>query len=215
MQKLFDSKVIFKQGNPTYYDRKVWNSFSDDTTKQPNQKIDFGSYVPGTLPTSSSPMSLAVSQHNNPEAWEALQLAVGRYFANDIRYSQSGSVITDFFVDMNVEFTANNTRQLSHIIKIYATKKLENPSMTSAEFMKEFNDYLTLLDTSQKNIQNILFRQLNQDLPNVREIDDKIESSMKGDVVKLNYMNSSKPLTINGFRVVIFKRELFLRTSYS
>lgn len=194
MQKLFDSKVIFKQGNPTYYDRKVWNSFSDDTTKQPNQKIDFGTYVPGTLPTSSSPMSLAVSQHNNPEAWEALQLAVGRYFADDIRYTPSGSVITDFFVDMDVEFTANNTRLLSHIIKIYATKKLENPSMTSAEFMKEFNDYLTLLDTSQKNIQNILFRQLNQDLPNVREIDDKIESSMKGDVVKLELYEFFKTL---------------------
>ena len=195
MQKLFDSKVIFKQGNPTYYDRKVWNSFSDDSSKQPNQKIDFGTYVPGTLPTSSSPMSLAVSQHNNPEAWEALQLAVGRYFGDGIRYTASGSVITDFFVEMNVEFTANNVRQLSHIIKMYATRRMENPHLYySGLFMSEFNEYLDLLNTSQENIQNILFRQLNQDLPTVRETDDKIESSMKGDVVKLELYEFFKTL---------------------
>jgi len=194
VQKLFDSKVIYKQGNPSYYDRRVWNSFSDDTTYQPNQKIDFGSYIPNTLPTSGGTISLAASQANNLQAWEALQLSVGRYLATGYDYSSNGSVITDFFVDMDIEFNESNVRQLSHIIKIYASQKFENPSMTASQFMNNFNDYLSLLNTSQQDIQNVLFRQLNQDLPSIIQDEDKIESSMKGDVVKLELYEFFKTL---------------------
>ena len=194
VKKLFDSKLIYKQGNPSYYDRRVWNSFSDDTTYQPNQKIEFGNYIPNTLPTSGGTISLAASQANNPEAWEALQLSVGRYLATGYDYSSNGSVITDFFVDMDIEFNEGNVRQLSHIIKMFASQKFENPSMTASQFMNNFNDYLSLLNTSQQDIQNVLFRQLNQDLPSIIQDEDKIESSMKGDVVKLELYEFFKTL---------------------
>lgn len=194
VQKLLDVKVIFKQGNPTYYDRRVWNSFSDDTSRHPNQKLDFGNYIPNTLPTSGGTVDLATSQANHPESWEALRLSVGEYFADRYQYSSNGSVITDFFVEMDVDFTPTNIRRLSHIIKIYATQKFEDPSMTSNQFMSKFNDYLDLLTTSQNNIQNILFRQLNKNLENVREEQEKISSSMKGDVVKLELYEFFKTL---------------------
>ena len=194
IRRLLDSKVIYKQGNPTYYDRKVWNSFSSDDSYHPNQKINFGNYVVNSLPTAGGSITLAQSQANYPEAWEALNLSVGRYFADGYVYTNSGSVITDFFVDMNVEFTETNVRLLSHIIKMYATQKFKNPSMTKANFDTMFNDYLSLLNTSQQDIQNILFRKLNQDLPNITEENDKIESSMKGDVVKLELYEFFKTL---------------------
>lgn len=194
VQKLFDFKVIFKQGNPSNFNRRVWNSFSNDTQNNPNQKINFGEYVNGTLPTSGGTITVAQSISNNPDAWEALRLSVGKYRADRIKYTNNGSVITDFFPDMNVEFTANNVRLLSHIIKMYASQKFERPNLTSSEFMNEFNDYLKLLNDSQRDIQDILFKQLNTDLPNFTTEEDKIESSIKGDVVKLELYDFFKTL---------------------
>lgn len=194
VQKLFDFKVIFKQGNPSNFNRRVWNSFSNITENNPNQKINFGEYVNETLPTSGGTITLSQSIDKNPDAWEALRLTVGKYRADGIKYSNNGSVITDFFPEMNVEFTANNVRQLSHIIKMYATQKFERPNLTASEFMNEFNEYLTLLNDSQREIQNILFKQLNTKLPNFTTEEDKIESSIKGDVVKLELYDFFKTL---------------------
>jgi len=194
VQKLMDVKTIFKQGNPSYFNRRVWGSFSDDTTYIPNQRINFGKYVPNSLPQSTNNQTLAISESQNSEAWEALKLSVGKYRVSGYTYSDDGSVITDFFPEMDIEFTEANVRQLSHIIKIYATKKFENPSMTSSRFMNDFNDYLKLLDKSQDNIQNILFRDLNKILPKNSETEQKIESSMKGDVAKLELYEFFKTL---------------------
>ena len=42
----------------------------------------------------------------------------------ELSYKNSGSYITDFFVDFNVAFTEDNVRIFAPIIKIYATQKL-------------------------------------------------------------------------------------------
>ena len=67
-----------------------------------NQRIDFGKYVPDSLPSLSNTTSVAISESQYPEAWKALRLVVGEYDAEGMAYSDTGSFITDFFIDMDM-----------------------------------------------------------------------------------------------------------------
>ena len=186
---------IFKHGNPSNFNRRVWLSFTDDSRYQTqNQRIDFGKYIPDSLPTLTNSTTLGISEGSYPEAWTALRLVVGEYDDNGMEYSDSGSFITDFFVDMDIEFNESNVRQLGPIIQIYASQKFENPTMTSTEFMSSYNEYLTLLDSSQRKIQNSLFTKLNKDLPVITEETENIKSSMTGEVAKLELYEFFKAL---------------------
>ena len=195
IQLLGNKNMVFKQGNPSNFNRRVWYSFTDDSRYQTqNQRIDFGTYSEDRVPRSNNFITVAISESNYPEAWEALRLSVGIYDADGMVYSDSGSYITDFFPTMDIEFNAENVRQLSPIIQIFATQKFENPSLTKSGFMSSFNDYLTLMSNSQKDIQNNLFRQLNKDLPTITEETENIKSSMNGEVAKLELYEFFKAL---------------------
>lgn len=195
IRKLQNEYYIFKQGNPSYFNRRAWYSFTDDSRYQTqNQRINFGNYINDSLPELNNNTTVAFSEAQYPEAWKALRLAVGEYDANGMRYSDDGSYITDFFVDMDIEFTADNVRELSHVIKMFASQKYSNNSMTGNQFMTMFNEYLTLLDSSQKKIQDYLFRQLNKDLPVITEETENIKSSMNGEVAKLELYEFFKML---------------------
>jgi len=194
MRVLMNENVIFKQGNPSNFNRRVWYSFTDDRRYQTqNQRIDFGKYVPDSLPSLSNTTSVAISESQYPEAWKALRLVVGEYDAEGMAYSDTGSFITDFFIDMDIEFNESNVKSLGPIIQIFASQKYES-SVTSQQFMTSFNQYLTLLDSSQKKIQNNLFTKLNKDLPNITEETENIKSSMDGDVAKLELYEFFKAL---------------------
>jgi len=195
MIKFVGNSYIFKNANPSNFDRRVWNSFTDDSRYQTqNQRIDFGTYIPNSLPSLTNSTTLGISEGNYPDAWRALRLVVGEYDADGMEYSDSGSFITDFFIDMDIEFNEDNVNQLGPIIQIYASQKYEKPSMSSTEFMTSFNEYLTLLDSSQKKIQNNLFTKLNKDLPVITEETENIKSSMTGDAAKLELYEFFKAL---------------------
>ena len=195
VRKLQNEYYIFKQGNPSYFNRRAWYSFTDDSRYQTqNQRIDFGKYINDSLPEINNNTTVVFSESQYPEAWKALRLAVGEYEASGMVYSDNGSYITDFFPAMDIEFTADNVRELSHVIKMFASQKYSNNSMTGGQFMTMFNQYLTLLDSSQKKIQDYLFRQLNKDLPNITEDSENIKSSMNGDVAKLELYEFFKML---------------------
>lgn len=195
IKSLVGETYIFKHGNPSNFNRRVWFSFTDDVRyKTQNQRIDFGTYITGSLPSLTNTTTLGISEGQYPDAWKALRLVVGEYDANGMVYSDNGSFITDFFIDMDVEFNEDNVRQLGPIIHIYATQKYGNESMTPTQFMLSFNQYLTLLDSSQKKIQNNLFTKLNKDLPVITEETENIKSSMTGEVAKLELYEFFKAL---------------------
>jgi|688.fasta_scaffold10574_6 hypothetical protein len=122
--KFLEFDVVFKYGNPSNYNRRLFTSFS---TLPIVDKVEWNKYTtntPNALPTLNGVITLANSQNNYIEAWAALFTYVGFSEIPELKYKNSGSYITDFFIDLNVEFTPENVKLLAPIIKIYATQKL-------------------------------------------------------------------------------------------
>ena len=148
--------VLFKYGNPTQYNRYEYNSLvshlGGNSTIQ-NQKR-FKGYVANTLPNN---ISLQSSELSNAPAWETLKLHVGFSTIESLTYKNTGSYITDFFIDNNIEFSSENIIALAKPIKIYATQKLKNPNITRENF-------LILMDNNQKALDTFLEDNVNQTL---------------------------------------------------
>ena len=148
--------VLFKYGNPTQYNRYEYNSLishlGGKSTIQ-NQKRYKG-YVANTLPNN---ISLQSSELSNAPAWETLKLHVGFSTIESLTYKNTGSYITDFFIDNNIEFSSENIIALAKPIKIYATQKLKNPNITRENF-------LILMDNNQKALDTFLEDNVNQTL---------------------------------------------------
>jgi hypothetical protein len=116
--------VTFKYGNPSNYDRKLFTSFSTLPLTDPYEWNKYTNSTPNSLPRLNGGLSLSSSQINFPEAWAALKTYVGFSEIPQLKYSDNGSFITDFFIDLNVAFTPENIQTFAPIIKIYATQKL-------------------------------------------------------------------------------------------
>ena len=148
--------VLFKYGNPTQYDRYEYNSLISHLGGRStieNQKR-FKGYVANTLPNN---ISLQSSELTNAPAWETLRLHVGFSTIESLTYKNTGSYITDFFIDNNIEFSSENIIALAKPIKIYATQKLKNPNITREQF-------LILMDNNQKALDTFLEDNVNQTL---------------------------------------------------
>lgn len=148
--------VLFKYGNPTQYDRYEYNSLISHlggSSTIENQKR-FKGYVANTLPNN---ITLQVSELVNTPAWETLRLHVGFSTIESLTYKNTGSYITDFFIDNNIEFSSENIIALAKPIKIYATQKLKNPNITREQF-------LALMDNNQKALDTFLEDNVNQTL---------------------------------------------------
>lgn len=187
-------KWLIKRGNPSRFDRKIWNSFSNDINYRPVDAFNYGTYVVGTLPDTTGAINLQQSITNNPAAWEAMYLYVGQYRAQGMVYSNSGSYLTDFFIDNNIEFTEDNVIKLHRLIQMYGSKKMEDNTYDGTQFMSDFNNYLQTLNKYQSNIQNILFRTLNQDLPNLTESQENKRTALDSDIAKLELWETFKVL---------------------
>jgi hypothetical protein len=138
-----------------------------------NQKR-FKGYVANTLPNN---ISLQLSELSNAPAWETLKLHVGFSTIESLTYKNTGSYITDFFIDNNIEFSSENIIALAKPIKIYATQKLKNPNITRENF-------LILMDNNQKALDTFLEDNVNQTLSLLEKEINNI------DIVEINEINS-------------------------
>ena len=194
MEKFLGYQVILKRGNPGNFDRRVFNSMSTDTTFKPVEPINFGKYVTNSLPSSNGTVTLIQSQAAYPDAWKALKLNIGEFSDSNLSYKDSGSYITDFFITMDIEFTEKNVEQLSQLIKIFASQKLENPSLTSNDFTNNLNQYLNNQNKYQANVLNNVFRYLNKNIPNITQVKETRRTSMDGDIAKTELWDVFKVL---------------------
>ena len=116
--------ITLKVGNPTSFERKLFYSFSTLPIVDPINWDKYTTITPSALPVNGGTITLASSKINYPNEWNTLETYVGFSEIPELVYSDNGSYITDFFIDMNVAFTTQNIKQLTPIIKIYATQKL-------------------------------------------------------------------------------------------
>jgi len=155
--------IVLKLGNPSKYNRRIFGSFAGTITKEP---IIFGNYIPGTLPGDSELTPLSVSQQAFPDEWKALQTYVGFSTLSGFTYTNNGSFITDFFIENNIEFTVENIKSLSQIIKIYATQNVDSTTtVSSSQFKTTIQNLLNAQQSFRENILNGTLLQLRVKLP--------------------------------------------------
>jgi len=145
--------VVLKFGNPSFFDRRAFFSLSSLNMVD---KIKYQTYnltTPNALPSNGGTTTLSSSKINHPAAWEALEKYVGFSTINELVYSNNGSFITDFFIDMDIAFNETNVKLFSPLIKSYATQKLKQfresqipPIQPSATIPEPIIAYATLTD---------------------------------------------------------------------
>ena len=194
--KFLEYDVIFKYGNPGLFDKKLFYTFSNN-----NLIVDgytwnqYSITTPNALPTSTNSVTVASSKLIYPNEWRDLELYVGFSDIPDLVYDNDGSYITDFFIDNNVSFESTNIINLSPIIKIYATQKLKDPTMNSAQFKTLMDEYLGENNDFQGKIINGLFTKLRNSLPDVDSSTSlKKKSVVEGDQTKVEIYESFKAL---------------------
>jgi hypothetical protein len=189
--------VILKYGNPSQYNRRVMDSYlaqggGNNPIVNP---IVFDIYTPNSLPTKSGSVSLSASITNYPKEWFELETEVGFSTIQNLKYSNNGSYITDFFVDNNIEFSVNNIRLLSPIIKMYATQKLLTPTITPTQFKQKLQEYLVKTSDFQDNLLNLILTKVRLDIKPQQEISEKvIKSVIDGEQSKIENWEVFKAL---------------------
>lgn len=196
IQSFIEYDLIFKYGNPSNYKRRIWDSYlSYLTTPKVTDPITFEPYLPNSLPSKSGGVTLNQSKINNREAWLALELEVGFSTISGVSYSNLGSYITDFFIENNIKFTAKNVTVLASIIKIWATQKLNNPTLTVGQFKNLLTSYLN----EETNLQNVfldsVLNGVRAALPYQQQLPEKvIKSAIQGEISKVENYEMFKAL---------------------
>lgn len=191
IKSFLEYDVILKYGNPANYKRRVVDSFiatnvSNSTITDP---IIFDPYVNNTLPSSNGTITLTQSKATYPDAWLALETEVGFSTIKNLKYTDQGSYITDFFIDNNIDFTVNNVVLCSQLIKQYATQKLITPTINSGEFKTRLQTYLGTTTALQNVFINQILTRVRAALPNQQQLPEKrIQSVIDGQQSKVeNY----------------------------
>jgi hypothetical protein len=182
--------ILIRYGNPSNYKRRVFDSYlSYLSTEKVTDPITFKPYVQGSLPQKGTNVSLTQSRTQNPTAWTALLTEVGFSTIVGVAYSSTGSYFTDFFIDNNIEFTAQNVVILAPLIKMYATQKLKTPSLTVAQFKNQITNYLNQESNLQNNFLNGVLSRVRKDLPDQFQLPGgTVQSAISGEQSKVeNY----------------------------
>jgi hypothetical protein len=195
IQSFIDYDVIFKHGNPSNFDRRVFETFSTLSNIIPLNYKGYYSDTPGALPYSGGTLTLQQSKLAYPESWTALEKNVGFSNINKLKYTDNGSYITDFFIDMDVAFNEDNIVKFAQIIKLYATQKLNDPTLNAAKFITLMTDYLNKLQNFDDNILNSAMVQMRNRLPDVsEEVQDSTFSQLEGPQTRVELWETFKSL---------------------
>jgi hypothetical protein len=194
IQTFLNYDVVFRFGNPSNFDRKLWGSFTTLPTNRVFEPFTYNAYVQNTLPSTNSAITLAQSQAAFPQAWNSMYTYVGFATTSGLEYSNSGSYYTDFFIDLNVEFTESNVQTFAPLIKIYGTQKLlANGNYGATDFTNQINTYYEGKDKFVSDILTQLFFSLQKELPNVEQSNEKpILSALDGNEQKLELWETLK-----------------------
>jgi len=206
-EDLLKKDVVLKLGNPSNYNRKYFNDFVTNNSDLISPEIiqtQYSGYINNSLPPQTT---LINSQNQYPDAWDELYLRVGNFEDGDLFYKDSGSYITDFFINFNIDFTAANVRNFEKIIKIYITQRKLNSNLTSDDFRDLFNNYVGNKTNLQRSLLNNILTKSNT-LPSViiEESENIQKSSVDSDEIKTEIYYNLKLLNDKWVAGQDFKR---------
>jgi hypothetical protein len=196
LRNFLDYDIILRIGNPSKYKRRIVNSYlSYSSTQTVVDPIQFKPYVVGSLPTIGGTTTLQQSKTQNRSAWITLETEVGFSTIPNLEYTSQGSYITDFFVKNNIEFTTRNVTLLAPLIKMYATAKLELPSLTVTQFKNQITSYLQKETDMQNNFINSVMSGVRSRLPDQQQLPERvITSAISGEQSKVEIYEVFKAL---------------------
>jgi hypothetical protein len=183
--------VILKYGNPANYKRRTFDSFISYKSATPTvvDPINFDPYVKNSLPSSKGGVTLAQSKQQYPTEWVTLETEVGFSTIKNLIYTDAGSYITDFFIDNDIKFTVNNIVICAPLVKIYATQKLYDPTITTGTFKTKIQNYLQTATDLQNVFLNDVLNSVRIALPDQQQLPERtIKSVIDGQQSKVeNY----------------------------
>ena len=188
--------VIYQKGNPTNFDYRTFSYFTNNPLYDIAGSADqYTTTTPNALPTSALTITLADSQTDYEDAWLSLFLNVGFSTIPAATFTDTGSTITDFFVDNNIAFTEENIERFASLIKIYATKKTLNPNYNNTLFVEDVTTHIE----NTLELRNILFQGVFAKIQRVLQTSssetEKLDNSKtQGTLTKLEYYNLFKAL---------------------
>ena len=187
--------VVVKYGNPTNFDKRLFYSFSKARITDPYTWDKYTLTTPNALPTKTGRVTLLQSRANFPEAWRTLETYVGFSNVSGLTYSNTGSSITDFFVDCNVAFEKTNIINLAPIIKLYASQKLKDKTLNYGKFIGLMDEYILSVNKFQDIIFNNLMIKVRKNLENVGNVTkEPISTVLEGPQTKVEMWETFKSL---------------------
>ena len=174
IKNFMEYDVILRNGNPGNYNRRIFGSFVGTAT----DPITYQPYVKNSLPTLGGGITLSQSKAKYPLQWAALQTTIGFSTITNLEYTDKGSYITDFFVDNNVEFSVPNITLYSELIKVYATRKLLNPSITTGGFKTQINNFISNGTDLQNIVLNRTMEYLRKNLQEQSQLPERVIQSV-------------------------------------
>ena len=194
IDRFLNKEVYVKYGNPSNFDRKLFYTFSQHSITDKYTWNPYTTNSPNALPTTGGP-TLAQSKTNYPNEWKALQLYVGFSEIPGLKYTNTGSYITDFFIDNNIQFTVDNIKTFAPIIKIYATQKLNNKNYNGLLLINDMEKYLNDNDAFLDKVLDNMMTKVRKDLPSVNDSPiSKISTELQGEQTKVELWESFKAL---------------------
>jgi hypothetical protein len=202
IQNFLQFDILLRVGNPSEYNRRVFNSYlsHDSATISVVNPIKFDPYIKNTLPSMGGTITLSQSKQLYPKEWLALELNVGFSTIPELEYKNSGSYITDFFIDNDIKFSVDNIEILSPLIKMYATQKLDTTDTTPNSFKTKINQFLDKTKKTQDYFIDGIINRLqgpesDGGLPNYSEVSEKkINSVLDGQQSKVENWEVFKAL---------------------
>ena len=195
MKGLLSDNFILVKGNPTGFNPQSFSSLSSNPLNFSQVEVDYNSGTPNALPILGNTITLSVSENNYPEEWKTLKTYVGFSTIDGLTYSDNGSYITDFFPVMNIGFTVNNIIYYSSLIKIFATQKLSDNTLTKETFVGLLDTFFDEIQTFQDDLFTQTLQTLQNKLPNtVKTENDLSDSPLKSYLTKVELYDLFKAL---------------------
>jgi hypothetical protein len=186
--------VVFKYGNPLKFDKRLFYTFSNHQIVDEFTWRSYNASTPNALPSLGGITTLVQSKANYPAEWITLETYIGFSTITNLIYSNNGSYITDFFIDMDIEFTVQNIQDFAPIIRMYSTQKLIDNTLNKSKFIQLIENYLTSCDNFRNDIINNLIIRIQKLLPNVDSTTTNSQqfSGLEGPQTKVELWESFK-----------------------
>jgi hypothetical protein len=194
LNKFMNYDIMFNNGNPSFYNKKTFYSLSSSPLVDKLNPVSYNLSTPYALPYLGGTTTLAQSQNFYSDEWRALETYVGYSSIPNLVYTDNGSFITDFFIDLDIAFTVDNIKDFAPLVKIYATQKLEDNTLDEFKFRQILTNIIETNNLFKDDIINTLMEEVLKNLPNTVITPQPKKANYTGDIGRIEIWEKLKAM---------------------